>query len=362
MWKKNYIIPVLVCLMFLLKATISPAQELRQLRDKYTLLTTPYNKRPITLYRGQFQALAGYKFAVRSRSFSNDGELLPLRKQGTGSVYHYYFVDLRYGLTNFMEVSAETNFLRRGVRTESQTITSASLTTTDRVTVNKLTEIKGMGDILFKATIRPPISYRWFDISATGGLFVPSSPYEPPQPSNTVTNVTAADSYTVNYRYRYTNGYGVPVYLVSSTLKTGFSKYTAEVSYAFRTPQKEGQNIRWDETMVDKTFSYTNDTYLYLLNDSHTIDVSLHYQAVGWFNVYLNANYQRSSGGWTEYWGKKYRNPETKLFSIEPGFELQISPTLKIYQVAGFPVSGKNSDAPFYLFTTLSFSNFPFLR
>ena len=355
-------IMTILAALLLLAASVCSAQDARQLRDKYTLLTIPYNMRPLTLYRGQLQALAGYKFSVRTQSFGSEGDLSMLKQQGTGSVYHYYFLDLKYGLTNFIELAAETNFLRRGIRDESQTITSASLSASDRVTINKLTEIKGMGDLLLRITVRPPIRYKWFDISASGGLFLPSSAYEPKQPAHTLTNVTAADSYTVNYKYRYRNGYGVPVYLLTSSVKLGYARFSGEISYAFRTPQREGKNIRWDETMVDKTFSYTNDNYRYLLNNSHSVDASIHFQAIGWFNVYLNTNYQKSDGGWTEYWGKKYRNPETRLLLVEPGFELQISPTLKIYQVAGFPISGKNSDAPFYLFTTISFSNFPFLR
>jgi hypothetical protein len=76
----------------------------------------------------------------------------------------------------------------------------------------------------------------------------------------------------------------------------------------------------------------------------------------------MNCNWHKTSGGWTEYWGNKYKNPETCLITLEPGFELQISPNLTIYQVAGFPVGGKNSDAPFYLFTTVRFSTFLFHR
>jgi len=352
----------LVSIFILSSMSTSAGQIIKQEQDKYTLLTMPYNSRPLTLFRGQFQALAGYKFSVRTQSYNSDGDVIVLKDNGTGSVYHYYFVDVKYGLLNFIELAAETNFLRRGIRAESQTYTATDLSTSERVSVNKLTEVKGMSDILLKATIRPPINYRWFDISATGGVFIPSVDYKPKEPTHTLTNITTPDSYTVNYRYNYKNGYGVPVYLVSAAMKLGYERISGEVSWSFRTPVKEGENIRWDESLVDKAFTYTNDSYQFLLSDSHSFDVSLHYQATGWFDVYLNGNFQNSGGGWTEYWGKKYRNPETKLVLIEPGFELQISPSLKIYQVAGFPLKGKNSDAPFYLFTTISFSNFPFLR
>ena len=353
---------LLVSILILCSVSTSAGQIIRQPQDKFTLLTMPYNSRPLTLYRGQFQALAGYKFSVRTQSYNSDGDKIMLKDNGTGSVYHYYFVDLKYGLLNFIELAAETNFLRRGIRDESQTYTATDLPASERVSVNKLTEVKGMSDILLKATVRPPINYRWFDLSATGGIFIPSVDYKPKEPTHKLTNITAPDSYTVNYRYNYRNGYGVPVYLVSAAIKMGYEKISGEASWSFRSPVKEGENIRWDETLVDKVFSYTDDSYLFLLSDSHSFDVSLHYQATGWFDIYLDGNFQKSAGGWTEYWGNKYRNPETRLVLIEPGFELQISPSLKIYQVAGFPLMGKSSDASFYLFTTVSFSFFPFLR
>ena len=92
------------------------------------------------------------------------------------------------------------------------------------------------------------------------------------------------------------------------------------------------------------------------------INSSIHYQAAGWFDINLKGSYFKSDGGWTEYWGIKYANPEITLFTLEPGFEIQISPSLTIYQVAGISLTGKSTDAPFYMFTTLSFNLFPFLR
>jgi hypothetical protein len=333
-------------------------------RDKYQLLTMPYNQRPLTLYRGQMQANAGYKFAVRAQSFNADGDLVFLKSNGTGSVYHYYFVNLRYGLTNFFELGAETNFLRSGIREATITVVSTTVSSTDRVTVNKLTESKGMGDIFLYTTVRLPGEYKWFDFDITGGIFLPSAKYEPQKPANTITSDSpvSANTYTINLHYNNTNGYGIPVYLLAAASKFSFKNFTAEVEWTMRTPVKEGQNIRWEEALTEKVFSYYDETYSYLLSDAYTFDASLHYQATGWFNLSLNGSFFRTKDGWTEYWGNKYENPEKILVNLEPGFELQISPSLKIYQVAGFPISGKNNDAPFYLLTTVSYNIFPFLR
>jgi len=339
-------------------------QKVITVRDKYVLLTMPYSERPLSLYRGQIQASAGYKFAVRAQSFNKEGDLVHLKDFGTGSVYHYYFGEIKFGVTDFMEIGAVTNFLRRGIRDATVTVVSATTTATERITVNKLTESKGMGDIFLYTSVRLPVEYRWFDFAVKGGMFIPSARYEPQKPANTVKAVSLASetSTTINLHYKNRNGYGVPVWLAAAAAKFTYGDLSVVAEWSVRDPVKEGQNIRWEETLAEKVFSYYDRSYTYLLSRTCTIDASLHYQATGWFNLSLNSSWFRSKGGWTEYWGNRYENPEKRLLNLEPGFELQISPGLTVYQVAGFPVSGKDSDAPFYLYTTISFNMFPFLR
>ncbi|MGD0582512.1 MAG: hypothetical protein ABR974_06145 [Bacteroidales bacterium] len=337
-------------------------QQAEDQKDRYTLLTMPYNLRQLTLYRGQFAISGGYKFAVRSQSYDSNGEKVMLTNTGTGSVYHYYFADIRYGITNFLEVGAETDYIRHGMREETAMYVSTTAAGTTSLTVNKLSEVRGLGDILLFATMRPPMEYRGFDVGLTGGLFLPSSEYKPAQPSDNVTNIAATNSYIVDSYNKFTNGYGVPVYLLSGSAKASIRKFTFAADFSYRTPMYEGKNIRWETTLDNNQFSYNDKSYQYLLSNEYSLNTALHYQTTGWFDLYMNCNWHKTSGGWTEYWGNKYKNPETCLITLEPGFELQISPNLTIYQVAGFPVGGKNSDAPFYLFTTVRFSTFLFHR
>ena len=359
---KHFYLIILILIISTLQGKISGQSETPG-HDKFVLLTMPYNQRQLTLYQGQIQANTGYKFVVRTQAYDNDSKLVYLKNNGTGSVYHYYFLELRYGLTNFIEVGAETNFLRRGIRDATVTVVNTTPSLSERVTVNKLTESKGMGDMFIYTTIRLPIEYHWVDFGVTGGVFVPSAKYEPLQPTNkVVTSITASNTYSVNLHYNYTNGYGVPVYFLGIATKLNYRKLTAAAEFSFRTPEKEGKNVRWEETMTDKMFSYYDKSYSFLLSDTYTFDLSLHYQATGWFNLNLNSSFYHTRGGWTEYWDNKYENPVKRLINLEPGFELQISPSLTVYQTAGFPLKGKNSDAPFYLFTTVSYNLFPLLR
>ncbi len=335
------------------------AQQPTPSRDKYTLLTMPYNNRPLTLYRGQLQFNAGYKFAVRARQYDSNGKKIILKDQGVASVYHYYMMELKYGITDFLEVSASTNYLKRGIR--SQTVDYVS--SVEQISVSELNEEKGLGDILLLASTRLPFEYKWFDLSIRGGMYLPTAEFKPDEPTHSVTNVLAANMFSIDYHYNNKIGFGVPVYVLGGALKFSYSDFSFESVFMFRDPVDEGENIRWDETLTpSKTFTYSSKPYNYLLNTTMDFNAALYYQAAGWFNMGLNVNYFKSSGGWTEYRENKYRNPEENIIVLEPQFEIQISPAITVYQTAGFPVSGKNIDAPFYLYITLSFNAFPFLR
>jgi hypothetical protein len=328
--------------------------------DKFTLLTMPYNKRQLTMYRGQFQLNAGYKFAIRSRSYDKEGNLIILKDVGTASVYHYYMLELKYGITNFLELSAQTNYLKRGVRSVTQNYFASSV---DAITVNTVNETRGLGDVLLLGSLRLPLEYKWFDFRLSGGVFLPTAGSEPEKPSHAVSNITATDAFTVDLYYKNKNGYGVPVWLVAGATKFTLKRFSLEADFTYRKPFGEGENIRWDEELtVDKTFTYNTEKYDYLLNSSCDANASLHYQATGWFNIGLNSGYFYSGGGWTEYWGDKYRNRPQHVFTLEPKMEIQISPTLKIYEVVGFPLAGTNIDGPFYIFMTVSLNAIPFFR
>jgi len=354
---KNILLLIILIAFFVTNPVKIYCQEDNAATDKYTLLTMPYNKRPLTLYKGQIWANAGYKFGVRARIFNELGDPLILKDEGTASVFHYYLLQIKYGIFDFLEVSAETNYLKHGERSLTTDYYSGS----DNVSVNTLTSRQGMGDLLLKATARLPITYQWFDFDLSGGIFLPTAEHEALEPEHTITDIVSANSYTINYHYRNTNGLGVPLYIFGAAAKVSYSKFSLAAAFSFRDPVKEGENLRWNEFLTtSNTFIYDSQPYQYLLNNTLEINASVHFQAAGWFNVELNSNYIRSKGGWTEYWGNKYSNPEESLFSLEPGFEIQISPALRIYEYTGLPIAGKNRDAPFYLFITMSYSLIPF--
>jgi len=349
---------VFIIMLLLIPFYLITGQQDKQARDKYTLLTMPYNQRPLTLYKGQLQVNAGYRFGVRTKSYDENGDKISLKEDGAASVVHSYLLEIKYGITDFIEIGADSYFLRNGIRSESGSTLSGSGT----ITANTLNEYKGFGDIALFAAMRVPVDYKSWDVSLKGGLILPVAEHEPSQPTHIITDYISPNYYTVNYQFNNNNGSGVTQYFVSGAAKVTLSKISLEARGAYRFPSKEGESIRWGWTLYGSTFTYHNNPYSYLTDRLLTINGSIHYQAAGWFDIFITNYYFKRSSGWTEYYDNKYANPEATLLTIEPGFELQISPSLTIYQYAGFQLSGTNTDAPFYLLTTLSFNMFPFWK
>ena len=334
------------------------AQQEKEARDKYTLLTMPQNHRPLTLYKGQLQANTGYRFAVRTKSYDENGDKISLKQNGAASVIHNYMLEIKYGISDFLEIGADSYFLSNGIRSESGSTVSGSGT----ITANTLNEYRGFGDLTLAAAVRLPIEYKTWDISLRGGITLPVAEHQPSQPTHFITDYSTPNTYTVNYQFNNNNGNGVPLYFISGAARFTFSKVTMKARGGFRVPAREGESIRWNWTLSGSTFSYYSNPYSYLPDRSLFINGSVHYQAAGWFDIFLNGYHIKNSSGWTEYYDNKYANPEAKLLTIEPGFELQISPGMTVYQYAGFQLTGTSTDAPFYLLTTISFNMFPFWK
>ncbi|MEZ5001379.1 MAG: hypothetical protein R2727_12445 [Bacteroidales bacterium] len=74
--------------------------------------------------------------------------------------------------------------------------------------------------------------------------------------------------------------------------------------------------------------------YSYLLPGSMNIYGSLHYQAIGWLDTFVAYNYRHNSGGWIEQYGNKYAREESTLSYINLGLEIQLSPLLRLNEIA----------------------------
>ena len=273
-------------------------------------------------------------------------------------------IDIKYGITDFIEAGMNISYSRAGMPSKTTSYIGSNYI----VQYYSLEELRGLNDLLIYASLRLPIEYKFFDINFGGGIFLPSAKYKPDQPKHSITSIEhilpdgSIFEHSVNYRYHIPNGSGVPMYRLSSSGKLKVDKISFQLDAVFQFPAKTGNNIRWSHTLLTfdsgDEFSYTSEEYEYLPDRAHRVDLAIHYQVNGWLDLFLNGANFSSSGGWLENWGQKYANSQQTLWTIEPGFSIQVSPKLILFQKTCFPLSGKNIDGQFGIMITARFNLF----
>lgn len=334
---------------------LATAQESDRSNDKYSILTEPFNLRPINMHRGQLQISTGYKLSVRTRSFDSMGEVISLQEDGSASIQHKNIFYVKYGILEFIQVGARMNYYKQGIRGETRNYLSGI----NYITVNELNEYKGFEDLFIHASVSLPLIVKNFDFALTGGVSLPTARHEPAEPSHEAINLGFA-SYIYNYQYNNRNGMGVSVWKGLADIKLTLNKFTIASTALLSKPAKEGQSFYWTEYYENSEFYYEQTDYSYLLQDNFSFYTSLHYQAVGWLDTFLAYDYTKSTGGWVEQYDYKFERPEMKLSYLQLGFEIQLSPLLRLNEIAGFAIGGKSSDASFYILTSLSINIIPF--
>ncbi|MCD4769293.1 MAG: hypothetical protein K8R35_03920 [Bacteroidales bacterium] len=355
--KKHIIKTLILNILLVIPTGLLFGQEQSGSIDKYSLLTEPFNLRPINMHKGQFQINAVYKLSIRTKSFDNSGDKIGLLEDGSASIRHTYVFNMRYGILEFFEVGAEMNFFKQGVRGKTRNYLSGL----DFITINELNEFNGFEDIRLHASASLPFEVDIFDFSIEGGISLPTAKHEPDEPTHTF-QFLGFQSYIFNYHYNNNNGIGVPAWNTSATIHLTFNKITLVSTGSFYSPFREGSSVIWDESFVNDIFTYDKTTYSYLPSESLNIFASVHYQAIGWLDLSLGFDHFQTSGGWFEQFENKYANPDKKLSYLQIGLEIQVSPLIRLNEVAGFALSGQNTDGPFYILTSLSFNMIPFIK
>lgn len=322
--------------------------------DKYNLLTTPYVERPINLYKGQFSLEPGYGLTVRRLSFDSQGEKLGLKEDGRASVKHDYFLKLSYGILDFLEAGVSVSAKRQGEREQTINYYDGM----DFTTINTLKETKGLKDSELWISISSPFKADFFDFALRGGISLPLAGHEPLQPEHSIQNPTGL-TYFIDYHYINKNGNGVIVYKPAALVKIRTKKFSLFTYLQYDIPAAEVENIRWESWIENNEFLYKEHNYRSFSGNTMQFFVSMHYQPIGWLNLSIAFDKYSRSGGWTEQYNNIYALPESELSYIEPAFELQISPLIRLHQMVGLPVAGANTDAGFFILTSLSFNMMP---
>jgi len=314
------------------------------------LLTERSVDRPLSMHKGQFQFSFGYEPGIRSKSFNNNGELIDLAKEGIGSASYHTYGSLRYGIFEFLELGLDLNYGNTGVRSKQVVI----LGTTATYFIDEVNSYKGLNDIRWELSLRPFTQIKAIDFIIQPQISFPTAKWKPDQPSHVYQQIPSAQEIDINYRYNEHNGYGVTCFSLLTGLKFRLSDFAVTLTGNYLMPLGDTKTIGWNSILYFNSFTYSS--FPYSFHQANELDASaiLDYQAKDWFSLRLAVYYLSTQNGWSEATSDRLKTDPTRQIILSPGYEIQVSPYLRMFQKVGFPVSGKNIAIPLTLYTGFS--------
>ena len=312
--------------------------------------------RPLTLHKGQIRIEAGYAFSSVTRRFDTDGEVVKLfEEEGYTFVRQAFLVDLRYGILENLSFTIASTYKAQTERHEEVYVSS---TDGQLAQLFEIRSKKGIEDLFVGLTARAPFTSRKVDLIIQGGLYVPVGAKEDSRPDHSVEQIEGGRKFT--YRYGSFWGYSDLAASFGGGIKyrTKAYAFTALVSYDY--PLGESKNLQWTYQLVDDNFEYKSDPYAYQVPANLKFNLEIERQITPWFDLSLLFHGEQSNGGWEEINGQRYSIATIQLYSINPGYEIIVTPKLWLRQRVSIPLWGENSESPFSIYTSLVYNFFPF--
>ncbi len=310
-----------------------------QVDTKYNLLTEPYVDRPLALHKGQFQFGCGYQFSIINKKYDQNGDKIDLTIDGSVSAQHKVPFKVKYGLFEFLQFSASTAYASMGIRSQNHNIISSE----SELYVSELNKYTGMYNLYIGTDLTAPIKLHIINWVISAGIYLPVFDYQPDKPDHSYTILDSeSGSVQLDYRYNYKNSTGVPEALVGSSLKLRTEKISITGTFDYTTALKDGECYDWNFRLVGSEFEYEKETYLFNTGQTINCSVEAAWQAIEWFTLRGALSYFQHSKGWRNVTGKKVGESNMSLSNLFVGYEILVSPLLRIEQQIILPVSGKN--------------------
>lgn len=325
-----------------------------QTGENSDILTERVVDRPLTLHAGQLQINPGYQLSIGSRKYDPDGNKIDLAKEGTAMVRHLYNFEIRYGILEFVEISASLNYSNMGIR-EKQVWFFHGYET---LYATQLTEFKGLSDLFVGLAVRLPFDIEHFCWSISAGASLPVAKYKPEEPAHSASTMVDSTSVFHQVRFHYNNkvGNGTIIYHFGTGLQfstdhfaiTGLANYTMCLS--------EAETCYWESRLYNDEFIYQSVPYKTKPGNTLSYALIFDYQAIDWFDVFAKFSGAIYTGGWDEAEEIRIGHFEKNLMSVGIGYEIQVARRLRLFQSLDLPISGKNELAPLMLYTGASFN------
>jgi hypothetical protein len=214
-----------------------------------------------------------------------------------------------------------------------------------------------MDDLLISLSGRMPFTPKALDIILMGGIHLPTGKDQAKQPNHSVTEEVNG-SLNVVYRQRSTWGSGIQSGYFGGQIKYRFIKSAITISGIYTHPLGESKGLRWEYQFVNNSFEYKSQSYSFQLPDRLNFSIEVERQLSPWFDLSMILRGESANKGWEEVNTVKFLKLEQYFLSFNPGYEILVTPKLWLRQRLSFALTGRNTDAPFTINTSLVYNFF----
>lgn len=338
-------------LVLLFMSSISLAQRLK--RDSILLYERAMD-RPLTMHKGQLRTTSVYGLSLYNKRFNDQGNTVRLIDEGFVKVSHTFSLDVRYGLSDFVQFTTQIAFKQENQRGNEFVIVNDY---DPSVVVQNKVETTGLEDLLIATELRAPFTPKNIDVVLFMGATLPTAKAEPSQPKHTVRN--DVDFNAITYHYRNHWGQGVPCITAGLRSKFRAKNWAYSVSGEYWHPTKEGNSKSWKHQLYGLNFTYYESEYTYALPRRFNFAGEIEHQPLPWVAVSLGGDVTKYAKGWSTISSRKVQSNEARLISMSMGIELLVTHQLWLKQRFLFSLAGENQFAPFIIYTSLTYNLFP---
>jgi hypothetical protein len=304
------------------------------------------------MYKGQLQFRTGYEFSLIRKMYDPDGEKIDLKEKGTVCAKHLLPFSLKFGVLDYIQLSAASNYASMGIRSQWVTTTYLGYS----VNQTELINYKGFDDLYLGLDLSAPFKWEKISWALTGGIHLPVFGHEPDKPSHSYALDQESGDVKLEYIYNSKFGSGIPVSRIGTSVKLRTNRISLKGRFHYLGGMKEGESVRWIFRLEDNRFEYEEKKYNYHPGNQIEYYGELAFQAIDWFTVIGSFQGYHKKGGWSNVTGKKVRFFDESLNQLSIGFEILISPLLRVEQCMLIPVSGKDVMGQWIFVTGISFN------
>jgi hypothetical protein len=312
--------------------------------------------RPLNVHGGQLRVTGEYGFSFINKRFDVDGNSDKLKKDGQARGLHTSYINLKYGILEHLQFSAQLGYQTQSMR-EKQIFIVGFPDINGSTVINGVHEVAGLEDAALGLDFRIPFKTRKIDLITSVDVLLPIGEHEQARPSHELTE--AGQNWEIQYNNKSPVTNGVMAYRLGGAIKYRGQNVAFTLMGDFTKASKETTQLDWDYQLnAQQQFEYSSTRYKVSPADQIRITGSIEYQANPFFNIYFSGSVLQMNNGWFELDGVKIKADDRSLFTMGPGFELIITPRIWFRETVSIPVAGKSNDAGVQFVSSLSYNLF----